>query len=83
MFLLSTQQATQFLRGECIIVWSVLSVFVPTDIPDTDALLDLGAGDGAITASISKALNCKKVYATEASTPMQYRLRVCDLELTV
>ena len=36
-------------------------------------LLDLGAGDGAVTAKMAPFFN--KVYATEMSTSMQWRLR--------
>lgn len=38
-----------------------------------DNLLDLGAGDGAVTAKMAPFFN--KVYATEMSGPMQWRLR--------
>lgn len=38
-----------------------------------DSLLDLGAGDGAVTAKMAPFFN--KVYATEMSGPMQWRLR--------
>ena len=38
-----------------------------------DSLLDLGAGDGAVTAKMAPFFN--QVYATEMSVPMQWRLR--------
>jgi hypothetical protein len=66
MFLLSHKHVNTFL----------MPYLNTPDMSGRGALLDLGAGDGAITEHIQTVAGFTRVLVTEASTPMRWRLKV-------
>ncbi|TPP45681.1 DREV methyltransferase family protein [Leishmania donovani] len=68
MFVYSTEQIRRLLRPPQAPLVSPL----PPDF-QFDSLLDIGAGDGGVTANIAPLF--KKVYVTEFSASMRWRLR--------
>lgn len=70
MFVLSTAQACQLLRPQGASPSSPLKVATE---PLFGSLLDIGAGDGNVTAKIAPLF--REVFATEYSATMRWRLR--------
>jgi protein-L-isoaspartate O-methyltransferase len=66
MFVLSSKQ----FRSHLLCSYSVDDA---SALPRKATLLDIGAGDGAVTARLAGLFTT--VYVTEASTVMQFRLR--------
>ena len=73
MFVLSKENAERLLAGAAEAT-SPPSSATSGLLPHYDRWCDIGAGDGGVTARYAHM--CGKVFATEASLPMQWRLKL-------